>query len=181
MVASHHERFDGSGYPKGLKGGEIPLLGRIAAIIDFYDAVTSDRPFAEAMSPHAAIKYLYTFRNTHYQDELIEQFIQTIGTYPVGTLVELNTGEVAIVIEQNQVRRLLPKVVVVHVRPEVQRARIAARDGLSEAEIEARIQAQMPLEEKVQRADHTIDNNGDPDATRAQVEALYRALTSEEP
>ncbi|MGE0483992.1 MAG: HD-GYP domain-containing protein [Gammaproteobacteria bacterium] len=113
MVASHHERFDGSGYPRGLKGGEIPLLGRIAAIIDFYDAVTSERPFAAAMSPHSAIKYLYTFRNTHYQDELIEQFIQTIGAYPVGTLVELANGEVAVVIGQNQVRRLLPKVVVV--------------------------------------------------------------------
>lgn len=112
MIATHHERFDGSGYPKKLKGGEIPLLGRIAAIVDFYDAVTSDRPYSPAMSPHDAIKLLYTFRNTHYQDELIEQFIQTIGAYPVGTLVELSTGEVAIVIEQNQVHRLLPKVIV---------------------------------------------------------------------
>lgn len=113
MIATHHERFDGSGYPKRLSGGDIPLLGRIAAIVDFYDAVTSDRPYARAMSPHDAIKYLYQFRNTHYQDELIEQFIQTIGAYPVGTLVELSTGEVGIVIEQNQVRRLLPKVIVV--------------------------------------------------------------------
>ena len=113
MIATHHEHFDGSGYPKRLKGGEIPLLGRIAAIVDFYDAVTSDRPYSSAMSPHDAIKYLYQFRNTHYQDELIEQFIQTIGAYPVGTLVELSTGEVGIVIEQNQVRRLLPKVIVV--------------------------------------------------------------------
>ena len=75
MIATHHEKLDGSGYPKKLKGGEIPLLGRIAAIVDFYDAVTSDRPYSPAMSPHDAIKYLYKFRNTHYQDELIEQFI----------------------------------------------------------------------------------------------------------
>jgi HD-GYP domain-containing protein (c-di-GMP phosphodiesterase class II) len=113
MFATHHEHFDGSGYPKRLKGREIPLLGRIAAIIDFYDAVTSDRPYSSAMSPHDAIKYLYTFRNTHYQDELIEQFIQTIGAYPVGTSVELSTDEVGIVIEKNQVRRLLPKVIIV--------------------------------------------------------------------
>lgn len=113
MIATHHERFDGSGYPKKLSGGDIPLLGRIAAIVDFYDAVTSDRPYSPAMSPHDAIKYLYEFRNTHYQDELIEQFIQTIGAYPVGTLVELSTGEIAIVLEQNKVRRLLPKVIVV--------------------------------------------------------------------
>jgi len=113
MIATHHEKFDGSGYPKGLAGGDIPLLGRIAAIVDFYDAVTSDRPYSPAMSPHDAIKYLYKYRNTHYQDELIEQFIQTLGAYPVGTLVELSNGEVGIVIGQNQVRRLLPKVIII--------------------------------------------------------------------
>ena len=113
LIASHHEKFDGSGYPKGLAGGDIPLLGRIAAIVDFYDAVTSDRPYSPAMSPHDAIKYLYKYRNTAYQDELIEQFIQTLGAYPVGTLVELSGGEVGIVIGQNEVRRLLPKVIVI--------------------------------------------------------------------
>jgi len=113
MIATHHERFDGTGYPKKLAGGDIPLLGRIAAIVDFYDAVTSDRVYSPAMSPHDAIKYLYKFRNTHYQDELIEQFIQTIGAYPVGTLVELSSDEVAIVYGQNEVRRLLPRVIVV--------------------------------------------------------------------
>lgn len=113
LIATHHEKFDGSGYPKGLAGGDIPLLGRVAAIVDFYDAVTSDRPYSPAMSPHDAIKYLYKYRNTHYQDELIEQFIQTLGAYPVGTLVELSNGEVGIVIGQNQVRRLLPKVIVI--------------------------------------------------------------------
>ena len=113
LIATHHEKFDGSGYPNKLAGGDIPLLGRVAAIVDFYDAVTSDRPYSPAMSPHDAIKYLYKYRNTHYQDELIEQFIQTLGAYPVGTLVELSTGEVGIVIGQNQVRRLLPKVIVI--------------------------------------------------------------------
>jgi HD-GYP domain-containing protein (c-di-GMP phosphodiesterase class II) len=113
MIATHHERFDGTGYPKKLAGGDIPLLGRIAAIVDFYDAVTSDRVYSPAMSPHDAIKYLYKFRNTHYQDELIEQFIQTIGADPVGTLVELSSDEVAIVYGQNEVRRLLPRVIVV--------------------------------------------------------------------
>ena len=63
-AASHHERFDGSGYPNGLKGGEIPLLGRMAGIVDFFDAVTSDRAHASAMSPHAAIRDLYELRNT---------------------------------------------------------------------------------------------------------------------
>ena len=112
-AAAHHERFDASGYPKGLKGGEIPLLGRMAGIVDFFDAVTSERAHASAMSPHAAIRYLYELRNIQFQDELIEQFIQTLGVYPVGTLVEFSNDEVGIVIGQNQVRRLRPKIILV--------------------------------------------------------------------
>jgi HD-GYP domain-containing protein (c-di-GMP phosphodiesterase class II) len=113
MAATHHERFDGSGYPNGASGGDIPLLGRVAGIVDFFDAVTSDRPYATARSPHEAIRDLYALRNTAFQDELIEQFIQTLGAYPVGTLVELSNGEAGIVIGQNRVRRLRPKVMVV--------------------------------------------------------------------
>lgn len=113
MAATHHERFDGSGYPNGASGGEIPLLGRVAGIVDFFDAITSDRPYAPARSPHEAIRNLYELRNTAFQDELIEQFIQTLGAYPVGTLVELSNGEAGIVIGQNRVRRLRPKVMVV--------------------------------------------------------------------
>lgn len=112
-AASHHERFDGSGYPHRLKGGEIPLFGRMAGIVDFFDAVTSERAHDNAMSPHAAIRYLYELRNTQFQEELIEQFIQTLGVYPVGTLVELSNGEVGIVMGQNQVRRLRPKIILV--------------------------------------------------------------------
>ncbi len=112
LAATHHERFDGSGYPAGLKGGEIPLLGRMAAIVDCFDAITRERPYAAAMSPHQAIRHLYEFRNTRYQEELIEQFIQTLGIYPTGTLVELSNGEVGMVIGQNRVRRLRPKVIV---------------------------------------------------------------------
>ncbi len=80
---------------------------------------------------------------------------------------------------ENGLDRMLPAVVVVRASPEVQRARVRARDGLSDQEIEDRIAAQMPLAEKVARADHVIDNDGDLAATRRQVEALYRALTGE--
>jgi HD-GYP domain-containing protein (c-di-GMP phosphodiesterase class II) len=113
MIATHHERFDGSGYPKGIRGGEIPLFGRMAGIVDFFDAVTSVRPHAPNTSPHEAIKSLYRYRNTLFQDELIEQFIQTLGVYPVGTLVELSNGEVGIIVGQNRARRLRPRVLVV--------------------------------------------------------------------
>jgi len=112
MVGTHHERYDGSGYPGGLKGEEIPLYGRIAAIVDTYDALTSLRPYAQAMSPHGAVGLLYEWRGIDFQPELVEQFIQAIGIYPTGTLVELNTGEVGVIISLNGLRRLRPRVMV---------------------------------------------------------------------
>ena len=113
IVASHHERFDGSGYPNGLSGGHIPLLARMAAIVDTYDAITSETMYRTAISAHEAVRRLYEWRGNLFQPELVEQFIQTLGTYPTGSIVELNTGQVAIVISQNRVRRLRPKVMVI--------------------------------------------------------------------
>jgi HD-GYP domain-containing protein (c-di-GMP phosphodiesterase class II) len=113
MIATHHERHDGSGYPRGLKGNEIPLFGKMAGIIDCYDAIISERLHAPAMSPHDAIKNLYNWSGNEFQAELIEQFIQVVGVYPVGTLVELSDGRVGVVIAHNQVRRLKPRIMLV--------------------------------------------------------------------
>ncbi|HGG60852.1 MAG TPA: HD-GYP domain-containing protein [Gammaproteobacteria bacterium] len=113
IVESHHERYDGSGYPKGLKGAEIPVFGRIAAIIDFYDAITHERPYRRSVSPCYAVNALYERQGTHFQQELVEEFIQCLGVYPTGSLVLLSSGEVGIVIEQNELRRLRPKVLIV--------------------------------------------------------------------
>ena len=112
MVAHHHERVDGSGYPNGLVGAEIPLFARIAAIIDSFDAMISERPYRVAMSRHSALQQLYASRDTLFQSELVERFIQCIGAYPTGSLVELSTGEVAIVQAQNRSRQLLPQLLV---------------------------------------------------------------------
>ena len=112
MVECHHERHDGSGYPRGLAAGDIPLFGRMAAVVDTFDAITSERPYATAISPHDAIRKLYEWRGHAFQEELVEQFIQMLGVYPVGTLVELTTGEVGVIIGQNRVRRLRPKVML---------------------------------------------------------------------
>jgi HD-GYP domain-containing protein (c-di-GMP phosphodiesterase class II) len=113
MVRHHHERYDGSGYQKGLVGRDIPIFGRIAAIADSYDAMTSVRAYRRAMPPHEAMSELYELRGRLYQAELVEQFIQATGVYPTGSVVELTTGEVGIIIELNDMRRLLPKVMLV--------------------------------------------------------------------
>jgi len=112
MVAHHHERHDGSGYPNGLKADDIPVFARIAAIVDCYDAITSHRSYARAIPPSLAIKKLYERKDIDYQAELVEEFIQAIGIYPAGTLVELSSGEVAVVVAEYRSRRLRPRVLV---------------------------------------------------------------------
>ncbi len=112
MVAHHHERHDGSGYPQGLAGDKIPIYARIAAIVDCYDAITSHRSYARAIPPSVAIKMLYEWRDIEFQAELIEEFIQAVGIYPAGTLVELSSGEVAVVVAEYRTRRLRPRVMV---------------------------------------------------------------------
>jgi HD-GYP domain-containing protein (c-di-GMP phosphodiesterase class II) len=113
LAALHHERHDGSGYPAGLRGDEIGILGSIAAIVDTYDALTVQRPHADAVSPSAAISTLYRGRGTLFDAHLVEQFIRCIGIFPVGSLVELNSGEVGVVIAQNAARRLSPRLMVI--------------------------------------------------------------------
>jgi hypothetical protein len=89
------------------------LFGSIAGLVDSFDAMIHERPYAEVYSPSNALNYLYSKRNVLFDGPLIEQFVQCIGIFPVGALVELNSGEVGIVIAQNMVRRLLPRVMVV--------------------------------------------------------------------
>ncbi|NQX89349.1 MAG: HD-GYP domain-containing protein [Halioglobus sp.] len=112
MVAHHHERYDGSGYPNGMSGEDIPAFARIAAIVDTYDALTSNRMHAKAIAPSDAIKLLYNARDRDFQAELVEAFIQAIGIYPAGTLVELSSGEVGVVVAEYRTRRLRPKVML---------------------------------------------------------------------
>jgi HD-GYP domain-containing protein (c-di-GMP phosphodiesterase class II) len=113
IIALHHERQDGSGYPKGLKGREITIDGAIAGLVDSFSALTSARAYAEQASPSNALSLMHKLRGKLFHEALVEQFIQCIGIYPVGSAVELNTGEVAIVIAQNLVRRLQPRVMVI--------------------------------------------------------------------
>lgn len=113
IVGAHHERFDGKGYPAGLGSRGIPAFARMVAIADYFDAITSDRTYAPGISPHEAMRKLYDEADKAFQRELVEQFIQCMGIYPTGTLVELSSGEVGVIVGQNRVRRLKPRVMLV--------------------------------------------------------------------
>ncbi len=113
LASLHHERFDGSGYPRGLRGDAIAFFGLIAGIVDTFDTLTAPQPFGANLSPAKALSIIYKERGKQFHPALVEQFIQCIGVFPVGSVVELNSGEVAIVIAQNMVRRMQPRIMVV--------------------------------------------------------------------
>jgi HD-GYP domain-containing protein (c-di-GMP phosphodiesterase class II) len=113
LAAMHHERFDGSGYPRALRSGTIETVGAMAGIADTFDALTVKRPYAEAMSPSNALNLLFRMRDKLFHGYLVEQFIRCIGYFPVGSIVELNSGEIGVVVAQNAEHRLQPKVMVV--------------------------------------------------------------------
>jgi HD-GYP domain-containing protein (c-di-GMP phosphodiesterase class II) len=112
-ILQHHERLDGSGYPHGLKAREIGIYGRMAAIADCFAAITSERAYGRALAPQDALMRLYEWSGASFHEPLVEQFVQAIGVFPVGSLVELSSGEVAIVLAHNRVHRLEPRVLVI--------------------------------------------------------------------
>lgn len=112
IVERHHERTDGSGYPHGLAGDAIGVFGEMAGIVDSFCAMTRHRSWRPAVSAQRSLETLISLRGQRFSAELIDQFVQGIGIYPAGTLVELNSGEVAVVVAQNRVRRLQPRVMV---------------------------------------------------------------------
>lgn len=101
-VLQHHERYDGTGYPRGLKGNEITLYGRILAVADTYDAMTSDRAYREAFAPSEAVEYLMGNGNQLYDNRVIDAFIKCVTVYPIGSCIELNNGVKAIVVKNYQ-------------------------------------------------------------------------------
>ena len=112
LALLHHERQDGTGYPRGLKGYQIGLNGSIAAICDRYDELLAPAPHGYGHAPSAAVKALLDERGTAFHGPLLEQFIRCVGSFPVGTLVELGSGEVGVVIAENLAQRLKPKVML---------------------------------------------------------------------
>lgn len=114
IVTSHHERHDGSGYLHGAHGDQISNFGMIGAIVDHYDAITSDRTHQTAISAHSVLMQMYGWRNKLFSAAMIEKFIQCLGIYPIGSVVQLNSGEIGVVAAINREQRLKPQVMLVY-------------------------------------------------------------------
>lgn len=108
----HHERLDGRGYPQGLDGYQIPFITRVVTIVDAFDAITSHRAYDDARPIQTAYDVLRSGADKQFDGALVQEFIRWLGVFPVGTLVELHTGEVALVLEKHPQLHLRPKVVV---------------------------------------------------------------------
>ena len=113
VTLRHHERYNGKGYPYGLKAEEIGYFGQLAAITDVYDAVTSDRCYGKGILPYEGIRTIYEGGKEDFNQLFVERFIQCIGIYPVGTLVQLDTWEIGIVFSINHEIVLRPHVLLV--------------------------------------------------------------------
>jgi HD-GYP domain-containing protein (c-di-GMP phosphodiesterase class II) len=157
MIATHHERFDGSGYPHKLKGDEIPLIGRIAGIVDCYDAMITARSYAKPKSAYDAVRELTRLGGIAFPAELVELFIQAVGVFPNGTLVEFNTGEVGVVIGQNRYRRLRPQVTLILDAQKQTREEFTTVDLLTCDENSGKAEPSLWITRGLERGAHGID------------------------
>ncbi len=107
-VLTHHEKYDGSGYPFGLAGGNIPLFGRILAVADVYDALTSNRPYRTAKSPSEAYEFLLGGVDTHFDPDMVKAFSKRIAPYPIGMTVDLSNGDKGLVVDVDPETPLRP-------------------------------------------------------------------------
>ena len=112
IVIQHHERLNGKGYPKGLKGDRVHEVGSIAGIVDAYDAMTSNRVHRPALTPQQALAFLYSVSDKEFPKKVTEHFVKLLGVYPVGSFVRLTGGEMGIVIRVRKEKILSPDVLV---------------------------------------------------------------------
>lgn len=110
----HHEKFDGSGYPRGLKGDQISNFSRLLTVVDIYDALTSKRVYKDPMPPGKVLAMMYKWRVTDFHPNIVEEFIKSMGVYPVGSFVRLDSGNHAVVIDHNIGNPLNPSIRVVY-------------------------------------------------------------------
>ncbi len=114
IALQHHERYNGRGYPYNLQGEDISKFGQISAIVDVYDAITSDRVYKKALSPYEGMQKIYEWAKIDFNQTLVERFIQCMGIYPVGTFTLLDTGEMGIVSSINHGKLLRPNIHLIY-------------------------------------------------------------------
>jgi HD-GYP domain-containing protein (c-di-GMP phosphodiesterase class II) len=108
----HHEKVDGSGYPKGLKGDQISLMAKMGAVCDVYDAITSNRPYKAGWDPAESMRRMAEWTNGHFDARVFQAFVKSLGIYPIGSLVKLSSGHLAVVVEQTGRSLTMPLVKV---------------------------------------------------------------------
>jgi len=111
VAADHHEKFDGSGYPNGKKGNESSVIAQMSTIVDVYDALTADRCYHKGQDPSVVLKRMLSWAGSHFNPELVHNFIHCVGIYPPATLVMLSNNHLAVVRENNE-NLLAPNVIV---------------------------------------------------------------------
>ena len=126
VVLHHHEKTDGSGYPKGMKDSEISLFAKMGAVCDVYDAITSNRPYKAGWDPAESLRKMAEWAKGHFDPLVFQAFVKSVGIYPIGSLVKLNSGRLGIVIEQGEKSLLTPRIKVfystranVRIKPEL--------------------------------------------------------------
>jgi len=148
VAMMHHERMDGTGYPLGLKGDQISLIGQMSAIVDVYDALTSVRVYKDAWQPSVTLKKLLEWSPHHFNGELVQRFIKCLGIYPLGSLVELASGRVGIVTEQGE-EMLRPQLRIIYDAKRRRYTRVAMLDLAKEKQdriVAARSSAELGID-----------------------------------
>ena len=116
IAGQHHEKVNGSGYPRGLTGDQMHRFASMAAVADVYDALTSPRPYKPGLPPHIALRVVFDGRGSEFDDGVVDTFIRSLGIYPVGSFVKLDTGEMGVVTQVNPEDALRPKVGIIFTR-----------------------------------------------------------------